>query len=200
MQEYYKNYATEELVGMYQSSHNEAYLQEIIRRNNGLLHSWVRDYNNIPYHDEADLLGEATVALWRAVEDYDPNKGYAFSSCLKGYIKQRFNRLYNDATRKKRYAGAEPVSYEELEEIHREVSIDFELLSDLAVQEFINSLEEDSTVQYIAISLLEGKNKKDIARSLGITPASTSYHVKKLQSLAIRYFGLVGSRSPVEAF
>lgn len=47
MQETYKNYETEELVRMYQNSHNEAYLQEIIRRNEGLHNKWVNDYVNI---------------------------------------------------------------------------------------------------------------------------------------------------------
>ena len=198
MQETYKNYATEELVGMYQSSHNEAYLQEIMRRNEGLLHKWVNDYTNIPYHDEADLLEEATVALWRAVEGYDPARGVFFSTCLKGYVLQALNRLYNEATRQKRYTGSDLVSYEELEEINREGSVDFELLSDIAVQEFLGSLE--GKVQLIAVSLIEGKTKGDIARGLGITPATFTYHLKRLQSLTIEYFGLGGSRSPVEAF
>ena len=197
MQETYKNYATEELVGMYQSSHNEAYLQEIMRRNNGLLHKWVWDYRNIPYHDDEDLLQEGYIALCKAVEDYDPARGVVFSTCLKGYVLQGLNRLYNEATRQKRYTGSELVSYEELEEINREGSVDFELLSDIAVQEFLSSL--DGKVQYIAINLLEGKSKGDIARSLGITNATLTYHIKRLQSITIEYFSLGGSKSLTEA-
>ena len=129
------------------------------------------------------------IACWQAVEHFDPNKGYAFTSCLKGYIKQRFNRLYNEATRQKRYTGSDLVSYEELEEINREGSVEFELLNDMAVQEFLSSLE--GKVQYIAIHLLDGDTKGDIARSLGITPASLTYHIKRLQQAYTTFFGEV---------
>ncbi len=189
MQENYKNFDTEELVVMYQSSHNESYLQEIIRRNNGLLHKWVYDYRNIPTYDDADLLEEGYIACWKAVEHFDPDKGYTFTSCLKGYIRQRFNRLYNEATRKKRYTGSEPVSWEDLEEINKEYSVEFDLLNDLEVREFINSLE--GKVQYIAIKLLQGYSKGDIARALGITGASLTYHIKRLQQAYLAYRGEV---------
>lgn len=189
MQETYKRYSTEKLVDMYQSTQNEVYLQEIFRKNEGLLRMWVWDYRNIPHYDEADLLEEGYLACWQAVEHFDPNKGYTFTSCLKGYIKQRFNRLYNEATRQKRYTGSELVSYEDLEEINKEYSIEVDTLSDIAVKDFINSL--DDKLQYIAIRLLDGCSKGDIARGLGITPASTTYHIKRLQQAYIAFFGEV---------
>lgn len=189
MQETYKNYEIEELVAMYQSTQNEVYLQEIFRKNEGLLRMWVWDYRNIPQYDDEELLEEGYIACWQAVEHFDPAKGYAFTSCLKGYIKQRFNRLYNEATRQKRYTGSDPVSWEDLEEINKEGSVEFELLNDMAVQEFLSSLE--GKVQYIAINLLEGKTKGDIAKGLGITPASLTYHIKRLQQAYIAFFGEV---------
>ncbi len=198
MQEIHINYATEELVMMYQSSHSESYLQEIISRNNGLLRIWVQNYSNIPFYDSEDLLEEGYIALWQAVEGFDLARGYTFSSCLKGYLKQHFNRLYNDATRKKRYTGSEPTSWEELEEIHKESSMQYDFLSDMDVREFINSL--DGKVQYIAIKLLEGYSKVDISRALGIAPASVTYHFKRLERLAIEYFSVKGSRRLSEAF
>lgn len=191
LQEIYKNYETEELVAIYQSTHKEDMLQEIIRRNNGLLHKWVWDYRNIPYHSEEDLLEEATIALWQAVEHFEIDREYNFSSCLKGYIKQRFNRLYNEATRKKRYTGQEPTSWEELEEINKEKSVEFELLSDLSVKEFINALE--GKVQEIAVLLFYGYSKSDVAMIFDIKPASVTYHCKRLERLAIEYFSMGGS-------
>lgn len=190
MQETHKRYSTEELVGMYKSSLNECYLQEIIRRNEGLLRMWVRDYSNIPYHDEEELLQEGYIALCKAVDNYSLERGSAFSTYLKTVVHQHYNLIYAEATRKKRYAGSPSVSYEEREEINREGSVEFDLLSDIAVRQFLSSLE--GKVQYIAIKLLEGESKSSIARSLGITPASTTYHIKRLQSLTIEYFELRG--------
>lgn len=197
MQEIYKSYETAELVVMYQSSHNENYLQEIIRRNSGLLHKWVWDYRNIPYHDEDDLLQEGYIALCRAVDSYSLERGVAFSTYLKTVVHQHYNRIYTEATRQKRFTGVSTTSWEELVEIHKESSIEFDLLSDMEVMEFINSL--DGKVQYIAIRLLQGYSKGDIARALGITPASTSYHIKRLESKAIEYFSVKASRTLSEA-
>lgn len=197
MQETYMNFATEELVGMYQSSHNEDYLQEIMRRNRGLLHKWAYSYNNIPYLDEEDLLEEGYIACWKAVSKYNIERSVTFSTFLKVTVHQHYNRLYNEVTRKKRFAGAEPISYEALEDIHKESYIEFELLSDLEVREFISSL--DGKVQYIATMLLDGYTKGDIARALGITPASTTYHIKRLEKLVIEHFRLGDSHSLSEA-
>jgi RNA polymerase nonessential primary-like sigma factor len=188
MQEIYKNYETEELVVLFQKSHNDTYLQEIIRRNKGLIHRWVICYNNIPFYDIEDLVEESYIALWRAVESFAVSKGYTFSTYLKGCVKQRLNRLYNEATRRKRFVGSEPYSYDDLKEINKEVSTDFELFNDLEVKEFISSLDEKA--QYIAVKLLEGYTKGDIAKALGITPASTTYHIKRLENLAVEYFEL----------
>ena len=124
LQEKYRNYETEQLVLLYQNSHDEYILREIMRRDDGLLRIWVKDYDNIPYCSYEDLLEEATIALWNAVEHFERDRGITFSSCLKGFVKQRFNRLYMEVTRKKRFTGQEPVSYESLEEIHKEASIE----------------------------------------------------------------------------
>lgn len=198
MQEKYRNHETEQLVLLYQNTHSEDTLAEIMRRNNGLLHMWVRDYSNIPYYSEEDLLEEGYIALWRAVDNYSLGRGVTFSTYLKTVVKQHFNRIYTEATRQKRFKGAEPTSWEELEEIHKEKAIDFELLSDLTVQEFIASL--DGKVQEIAISLFSGYSKSDIARRLKIKPASVTYHCRRLESLAIKYFDLRGSERLIQAF
>lgn len=186
LQENYKNYETEQLVLLYQKTHTDDALAEIIRRNAGLLHKWVQDYRNIPFYNDEDLMEEAKISCWKAVENYDPAREFTFTSCLRGYVQQCFNRLYYEVTRKKRYTGVEPASFEELEEINKEKSIDFEIFSDLEVREFLESLE--GKVQEIAIHLLQGYTKSEIARHFNIKPASVTYHCRRLEALAVNYF------------
>lgn len=172
-----KGIETEELVVMYQNTHDEEYLQEILRRNKGLLHTWAYDYRNIPFYEIEDLEAEGTIALWKAVESFDPSRGVRFTSSLKGFVRQSYNRLYKEVTRAKRYDGSEPASYEELEDINKE-GFKVDDYTELEIKEFIDSLA--GTAQTVAVLLLEGFSKSDIARELKITPASTTYHIKRL--------------------
>lgn len=186
MQEKYRNHETEQLVLLYQNTHSEDTLAEIMRRNNGLLHMWVRDYSNIPYYSEEDLLEEGYIALWRAVYNYSLGRGVTFSTYLKTVVKQHFNRIYQQATRKKRFTGQEPASYEEVAEIHRERSLEFTVLSELELKEFLSSLE--GKLQYIAVHIIAGYDKVEIASLLGVTPATLTYHLGKLRSKAQCYY------------
>ena len=193
MQDIYRRYETEELVAMYQSTQKEEYLQEIIRRNTGLFHNWAYKYRNIPNYDEDDLKEEMYIACWKAVGGYDPARGVTFTTCLKGYVLQRLNRIYNEATRKKRYTGTELESYEELTEIHKDgirgssFSVECKELSKIEVDEFLESIS--GTVKEVAVMLYDGMTKGEVARALGVTPATTNYHLKKLQQAYIAYFG-----------
>ena len=58
--------------------------------------------------------------MLRAIEDYDPEQGVAFSTLLKVYVRQHLNRLYNEATRQKRFTGTTPDSLDRLSEINKE--------------------------------------------------------------------------------
>ena len=196
LQERYRNFTTEELVTRYQRTKNEDKLREVMRRNNGLLHKWVRDYSNIPLSEE-DLLEEGYIALWRAVDNYNVERGVTFSTYLKDVVQQHYNRIYQQATRQKRYTGYTPDSWEVLSELHKEKAVEFELLSDLSVREFINSLE--GKVQEIAVLLLEGNSKSDIARIFDIKPATITYYCRKLERLTIEYFSLGGSERLIKA-
>ena len=177
MQDIYRRYETEELVAMYQSTQKEEYLQEIMRRNSGLLHGWVWQYRNIPSYDKEDLLEEANIACWRAVV----------------HVVQQLNRLYAEATRQKRYTGCLPDSYEELTEVNkdgvsmRSFTVECLELSEIEVKEFLESIS--GTIKEVAVMLYDGMTKGEVAKALGITPASTTYHLKKLQQAYIAYFG-----------
>ena len=183
MQGNYMNLKTEDLVVMYQNTKAEDLLSEIVERNKGLIYSWARDYRNIPNYDEEDLVEEAVIACWKAVGYYDPAKGLTFSSCLKGFVTQCYNRIYNQETRGKRYNGTVVESYEEIAEKYDTGCVNtdkcyFEDYTELEMQEFLDILE--GTTKQVALLLLTGLSKREVADELQITPATTTYHVKKI--------------------
>lgn len=193
MQENYKDYTTEELVSLYQSSKEEEYLQEILIRNKGLFYMWIGKYKNIPHLDADDLLEELYVACWRAVEAFDHNRGVVFTTCLKGFAFQSLNRLYNEATRQKRYTGKPSESYEELVELNLEgisdssFSIECKEFSEIEIISFLESMED--TVKEVAIMLYNGMTKGEVAKALNCTPATISYYIKRLRQSYTEHFG-----------
>jgi len=186
MKELFKNYKIEELVSLYQLTSDETYLEEILSKNNGLLHQWIQKYSNIPYFSSEDLYSEACEALWRAVLDYNPQKGVAFTTFLKISVFQKFNRIYNEVTRKKRYIGSAPVSWESLVSINREASHK-SCVEDLIWAKCLLDSIEDTKLKHIAISLFSGDSKSIIAQRLGVSNATVNYHVRRLQRLITGY-------------
>lgn len=187
MQGNYRQFTAEELVQRYQATQDEALLQELITRNKGLLYGWVSSYH-IPSYDMEDLWEEAYIALWRAAEAYDPERGFTFTSCLKGYVTQSFNRLYTEKTRQKRYSGSEAVSWDSLEEINKEGGYHDDH-SGLELGEFLSTLSD--TAKTVATMLSEGGTKGDVAKALGIAPASVTYHLRRLQQAYSVYYAEV---------
>lgn len=177
----------EELVQLYKETMQESYIQELMRRNSSLFVIWADKYTLTGY-DLDDKLSEAYIALLQAVKEYRECEGVKFISFLKSCVYQRYNRLYAELTRKKRYTGSYPLSWEGLEEIHKEgFTVDCNL-SELEVKEFINSLE--GKLQEIAISLFYGYSKTEIAKAMEITPATLTYHIKRLQIQVKEHFYL----------
>lgn len=188
MKDLFKNYKTEELVSMYQLTSEETYLEEILNRNKGLLYHWIQKYDNIPYLNGEDLYSEACLSLWQAVCNFNPEKEVAFTTFLKISVFQKFNRIYNEVTRKKRYAGSSPISWEELVSINKETSPKSCVEDLIWAKCFINSIE-DNKLKHIALSLFLGDSKSIIAQRLGVSNATINYHVQRLQRLITRYIG-----------
>lgn len=184
MQEKYRVFTSEELVDMYQATQDEAALQELMVRNNGLIYMWIMKYRNIPHTDPEDLQEEAYIALWRAAKAYDSSKGTTFTTLLKVYVQRAFNRLYAEASRQKRYNGKEDTSYEDLEEINKEKA-SFDDYSRLELREFIESLS--GTAKAVAQMFLDGYTNGGVAEALSITPASVSYHCKRIKAAYLAY-------------
>lgn len=190
MQDLLKDYVIEDLVVMYQSTKQDVVLEEIVKRNEGLIYSWARDYKNIPNYAEEDLVEEAVIACWKAVSNFNPDKGIRFSSFLKGCVTQCFNRIYQQETRVKRYNGTELESYEAITEHNDTGCANFtkchmDDYSSLEINEFLMML--DGTTKQVAELLLTGFSKVEVSGELHISPASTSYHVKRIKNSYTNY-------------
>lgn len=181
------DYTNEELVEFFQSTQKEEYLKELMVRNSGFIYSIASSYD-IPNYDIDDLMEYGYIALWDATKHFDRSKGFVFITLLKAFVRQSYNRLYNEAYRKKRGAGEQVISWEELENIDRE-GFSCDDYSDLYIADFLKKLT--GTTKKVAELLIEGVSKGDIAKALSCTPATINYYLKKIRVAYISYAGEV---------
>lgn len=180
----------EELVKLYKESRDEEYLAEIISQNIGLINILVSSYlSSIPNSEREDLVSESYIPMLKAIEDFDEEQGFSFSTILKAYVRQHLNRLYNEATRKKRFTGSTPVSYESLIEINKEggseldssFSVEFEDISAVEFMELLKALNLNDKEQVAVNVLMAGGTKGEVAKALKCTPATANYYFKSIR-------------------
>ncbi|WP_418560207.1 sigma factor [Hominenteromicrobium sp.] len=187
----------EELVIVYRITRDESYLAELIKQNRGLLYMIVEPFvHSIPNAELEDLTSEAYIPMLRAIEDFDEARGLTFANLLKVYVRQHLSRLYNEATRQKRYNGSTSVGYESLTEINREggsegdsyFTVDCEDFNSVEFMQFINSLELNEKETVAVNVLMAGGTKGEVAKALKCTPATANYYFKQIR----RKFVLAG--------
>ena len=183
-------YTNEELVKRYKESGNEKFLEELINKNTPLLRLLVDPYlATIPNSEYEDLIAESYIPMLKAIDDFDESRGLAFTTLLKAYVRQNLNRLYNEATRKKRYIGSVPASYEALTEINKEggceldsyFTVECEDVRDFEFQDLLRSLNLNER-EWVAVNvLMDGGTKGDVAKALNCTPATANYYFKSIK-------------------
>lgn len=180
----------EELVVTYRATRNEKYLEELITQNKGLMYMIVEPFvHSIPNSELEDLTSEAYIPMLRAIEDFDEERGLTFSNLLKVYVRQHLSRLYNEATRQKRYNGSTSMSYESLAEINREggsegdsyFTVECEDFSSVEFLALLSSLELNDKEQVAVNVLMAGGTKGEVAKALQCTPATANYYFKQLR-------------------
>lgn len=179
----------EELVVSYRNTKDERFLAEILQQNKGLIYMLVEPFvHSIPNAELEDLTSEAHIALLKAVDMFDESRGLTFSNLLKAYVRQHLSRLYNEATRQKRYNGSTAVSYESLAEINKEGGSECESSFTVECKDF-NSVEFMDLVASLGFSdkeqvavniLMSGGKKGEVARALRCTPATANYYFKQI--------------------
>ncbi len=181
-----KGLTNEELVVAYQNTDQDEYFNELFKKNEGLIYIISKDFLNIPHSEIEDLVAEASIEMINAVRKFDVTKGVKFTTFLKRCITQRFQTLYAHETRVKRGSGEKPVSYEELLEVNRdgvisEFTVNCDDFDSFAVMDLIKSSGLNEKEQVIVELLLEGEQKQDIAKNLGVTSATISWHINNLR-------------------
>ena len=180
----------EELVKLYRDSRDEAYLAELIRQNTGLINILVSSYlDTIPNAELEDLVSESYIPMLKAIEDFDEEQGFSFSTLLKAYVRQHLNRLYNEATRKKRFMGSLPDSIDRLQEINKDggtetdssFTVEVEDFKMVEFMELLNSLNLNEKEQIAVNVLMSGGKKGDVAKALRCTPATANYYFKSIK-------------------
>ena len=183
-------FTNEALVKNYKESGNEKFLEELIKKNTPLLRILVEPYlATIPNSEYEDLIAESYIPMLKAIDDFDESRGLAFTTLLKAYVRQHLNRLYNEATRKKRYIGSAPVSYEALAEINKEggceldsfFTVECEDVLDFEFRDLLRSLHLNEK-EWVAVNvLMDGGTKGDVAKALNCTPATANYYFKSIK-------------------
>lgn len=185
-----KGLTNEALVKNYKESGNERFLEELIKKNTPLLRILAEPYlATIPNSELEDLIAESYIPMIKAIEDFDEARGLAFTTLLKAYVRQNLNRLYNEATRKKRYIGSASLSYDALTEINKDggcelgsyFTVESEDVSDIAFQDLLKSLCLNEKEQVAVNILMEGGSKGDVAKALNCTPATANYYFKSIK-------------------
>ncbi len=180
----------EELVVLYRTTRKETYLQELINQNKGLLNILVNGYvESIPNAEREDLISESYIPMLRAIDNFDESLGLTFANLLKTYVKQHLNRLYNEATRQKRYTGSTPVSYEGLVEINKDggefteryFTVECEEIGSVEFLDILDSLKLNDKEQIAVKVLLSGGTKGEVAKALSCTPATANYYFKSIR-------------------
>ena len=180
----------EELVKLYRDSRDEAYLAELISQNTGLINILVSSYlDTIPNAELEDLVSESYIPMFKAIEDFDEEQGFSFSTLLKAYVRQHLNRLYNEATRKKRFMGSLPDSIDRLQEINKDggtetdssFTVEVEDFKMVEFMELLNSLNLNEKEQIAVNVLMSGGKKGDVAKALKCTPATANYYFKSIK-------------------
>ena len=180
----------EELVKLYRDSRDEAYLAELISQNTGLINILVSSYlDTIPNAELEDLVSESYIPMLKAIEDFDEERGFSFSTLLKAYVRQHLNRLYNEATRKKRFMGSLPDSIDRLQEINKDggtetdssFTVEVEDFKMVEFMELLNSLNLNEKEQIAVNVLMSGGKKGDVAKALKCTPATANYYFKSIK-------------------
>lgn len=185
-----KKLTNEELVLSYRDTRDEGYLAELMRQNKGLLYMLVEPFvHSIPNSELEDLTSEAYIPMLKAIEDFDEARGLTFANLLKVYVRQHLSRLYNEATRKKRFTGSTPVSYESLAEINREggsegdssFTVECEDFKAVEFMDLVRSLGLSEKEQVTVNVLMSGGTKGEVAKALQCTPATANYYFKQIR-------------------
>lgn len=191
----YKKDSTENLVVMYREVRGlekEVILSEILKRTEPAFYKMSAMYSNIPNTEDEDRRGVMTIAFLKALDTFDVERGFKFSTVCRNYFEQALNKLWRDNRREKRCVVDEEgslikdLSYEELVEhgVDREANYLSGEMEDFSLVEIQTILEnakltdkEKLTCKYIMMD----RNNKEIAKKLEVSNVMVGYYIKNIR-------------------
>lgn len=182
--------SNEQLVVMYQQTGSEEVFNTLWENNQGLLHQKAQSFLSSTHMEEEDLVQEAYLPFKRALDTYKSSNEAKFSTYLIACVTQYFSRLVKANNAQCRGGGSVDMSYEALEEIHKEggdvsqtsFSVECEDYSSIEFMELLNSLELSDAERVAVEVLMEGEKKGRIAEILNISNASVTYYIRQLRA------------------
>lgn len=138
-------------------------------------HMMIRKFRNIYGYEYDDLLQEARIECWKAMNDYDENQKVKFNTYFFVRLKNRFRKLYQDSIRKKDYYNQHRNSKLTDDLIDKLIQSDYQTPEQIMVEEEeVNIIEECiKRLPYPLKRMVNLKRKgyesHEIARRLGVS-------------------------------
>lgn len=163
--------------------------EKMVTDNLGLAHMMVRKYPLPRGYDYEDMYQEACIAIFTAAKEFDPTRGFKFSTIATKLIANRFNRILRDQRAIKRNGTC--IS------IHSPISINSQTIDDLEILDMLASAD-DSEDEVIALEVLEiltnedktlvklrlnGMTQAEIGKEIGCSQVHVYRKLRKLKAL-----------------
>lgn len=162
--------------------------EKMVTDNLGLAHMMVRKYPLPKDYDYEDMYQEACIAIYMAAKEFDPAKGFKFSTIATTCIAECFYKILRKQNAKKRtgicisiFSQAPDIEYFELIDI-----IPNDLAKDPAsetddAQKLLKSLLKKE--RKIVNMRLKGMSQADIEKKIGRNQVYVSRKLRKLKAL-----------------
>jgi RNA polymerase primary sigma factor len=159
--------------------------EHIVEQNLGLVYSMIKRFHSRKI-DEDDLLSDAMLGLTRAVDRFNPWKGYRFSTYACNVIARALMRR---GRRERRYRQLFPVNFEVSFEQPDEMP---DLQTDLYVERLHRVLDHNlGELTRLESSILarrfpSGRNERQTFQEIGETVGLSKERVRQIQNIALR--------------
>lgn len=138
-------------------------------------HMMIRKFSNIYGYEYDDLLQEARIECWKAMNDYDEKHKVKFNTYFFVRLKNRFRKLYQDSIRKKDYYNQHRNSKLTDDLIDKLIQSDYKTPEQIVVEEEeVNIIEECIKKLPFPLKRMvnlkrKGYKAQEIAKRLGVS-------------------------------
>lgn len=157
--------------------------EKMIADNLGLAHMMVRKYPLPKGYEYEDMYQEACIAIFTAAKEFDPAKGFKFSTIASKHIANCFYKIFRSQNADKRTGICISIfspttdNLELIDMISNEVDLEDEVI---ASETLDTLLEADKNLVMLK---LEGKTQVEIGKEIGCSQVHVMRKLRKLKAL-----------------